>query len=46
MKIEDFQKHSHELVDWMFKYLKEIEKYLLNLILNLERYINHYHQIP
>ena len=27
MKIEDFQKHSHELVDWMFKYLKEIEKY-------------------
>ena len=27
MKIEDFQKHSHELVDWMFSYLKEIEKY-------------------
>ena len=27
MKIEDFQKHSHELVDWMFKYLNEIEKY-------------------
>ena len=27
MKIEDFHKHSHELVDWMFKYLKEIEKY-------------------
>ena len=27
MKIEDFQKHSHELVDWMFNYLKEIEKY-------------------
>ena len=27
MKIEDFQKHSHELVDWMFKYLKEIEKW-------------------
>ena len=27
MKIEDFQKHSHELVDWMFKYLKEIERY-------------------
>ena len=27
MKIEDFQKHSHKLVDWMFKYLKEIEKY-------------------
>ena len=27
MKIEDFQKHSHDLVDWMFKYLKEIEKY-------------------
>ena len=27
MKIEDFQKHSHELVNWMFKYLKEIEKY-------------------
>ena len=27
MKIEDFQKHSHELVDWMFTYLKEIEKY-------------------
>ena len=23
----DFQKHSHELVDWMFSYLKEIEKY-------------------
>ena len=27
MKIEDFQKYSHELVDWMFSYLKEIEKY-------------------
>lgn len=27
MKIEDFQKHSHEIVDWMFNYLKEIEKY-------------------
>ena len=27
MKIEDFKKHSHELVDWMCKYLEEIEKY-------------------
>ena len=27
MKIEDFQKYSHELVDWMFNYLKEIEKH-------------------
>ena len=46
MKIEDFQKHSHELVDWMFKYLKEIEKYPIKPNIEPERYINHYHQIP
>ena len=27
MKIEDFKKHSHQLVDWMCKYLENIEKY-------------------
>ena len=27
MKIEDFKKHSHELVDWMCQYLEDIEKY-------------------
>ena len=27
MKIDDFKKHSHELVDWMCKYLENVEKY-------------------
>ena len=27
MIIEEFRKHSHDLVDWMCKYFEEIEKY-------------------
>ena len=42
MNIEEFKTNGHKMVDWMYEYLRDIEKYPIKPNINQKKFMIHY----